>query len=95
MNASSSSLGNFQAGDSGSILKKLCPKEHKCLNKLMVDILRPYVPEYKGDVEKDGESILQQDQGNVDVHVMKKCPVGLMDPFTYEWMYCQSFITIV
>ena len=24
----------------------------------MTDILRPYVPEYKGDLEKDGESIL-------------------------------------
>ena len=50
--------GNFRAGESGSILKKLCPKEHKCLQTLMTDILRPYVPEYKGDIEKDGESIL-------------------------------------
>lgn len=50
--------GNFKAGDSGTILKKLCPKEKKCLTILMQDILRPYVPEYMGDVEKDSESIL-------------------------------------
>ena len=50
--------GNFQAGQAGNILKKLCPKERKCLVKLMQDILRPYVPEYKGDVEKNNESIL-------------------------------------
>lgn len=50
--------GNFRAGESGTILKKLCPKELKCLQRLMTDILRPYVPEYKGDVENDGDSIL-------------------------------------
>lgn len=51
--------GNFQAGDAaGTILKKLSPREHKCLQRLMTDILRPYVPEYKGEVEREGESIL-------------------------------------
>ena len=50
--------GNFKAGESGTILKKLCPKEKKCLSILMQDILRPYVPEYMGDVERDNESIL-------------------------------------
>lgn len=51
--------GNFKAGDSGTILKKLCPKEKKCLSILMQDILRPYVPEYMGDVEKDNEKYIQ------------------------------------
>ena len=50
--------GNFQAGESGTILKKLCPKEYKCLTKLMTDVLRPYIPEYRGDIAKDDESIL-------------------------------------
>lgn len=51
-------LGNFLAGEGGAILKKLNQKEHKSLPLLMTDILRPYVPEYRGDVERDGESIL-------------------------------------
>uniref|UniRef100_A0A182MQY9 Kinase n=1 Tax=Anopheles culicifacies TaxID=139723 RepID=A0A182MQY9_9DIPT len=50
--------GNFKAGpDQGTVLKKLCPKEEKCFKVLMKDVLRPYVPEYKGQVNsEDGES---------------------------------------
>ena len=50
--------GNFRAGEQGTILKKLCPKEQQCLQSLMTDVLRPYVPEFKGLVERDDESIL-------------------------------------
>uniref|UniRef100_A0A2M4A9W6 Uncharacterized protein n=1 Tax=Anopheles triannulatus TaxID=58253 RepID=A0A2M4A9W6_9DIPT len=52
--------GNFKAGpDQGTVLKKLCPKEEKCFKVLMKDVLRPYVPEYKGQVNsEDGECIL-------------------------------------
>ena len=50
--------GNFRAGEQGTILKKLCPKETTCLQELMLDVLRPYVPEYKADVLCDGNSIL-------------------------------------
>ncbi|RZC34346.1 inositol-trisphosphate 3-kinase A-like, partial [Asbolus verrucosus] len=46
--------GNFKAGpDQGTILKKLCVKEEKCFKILMKDVLRPYVPEYKGLVASD------------------------------------------
>ncbi|KAH1019521.1 hypothetical protein HUJ04_009329 [Dendroctonus ponderosae] len=46
--------GNFKAGpDQGTILKKLCVKEEKCFQVLMKDVLRPYVPEYKGLVASD------------------------------------------
>ncbi|KAL1509112.1 hypothetical protein ABEB36_003905 [Hypothenemus hampei] len=46
--------GNFKAGpDQGTILKKLCIKEEKCFQVLMKDILRPYVPEYRGLVARD------------------------------------------
>lgn len=41
--------GNFRAGPTpGTILKKLCPQEEACFRLLMHDILRPYVPEFKG-----------------------------------------------
>ncbi|XP_022919014.2 uncharacterized protein [Onthophagus taurus] len=46
--------GNFKAGpDQGTILKKLCTKEEKCFNVLMKDVLRPYVPEFRGLVASD------------------------------------------
>ncbi|XP_050404810.1 inositol-trisphosphate 3-kinase A isoform X3 [Patella vulgata] len=51
--------GNFQAGEAGSVLKKLDVREQKCFKEVMDDILRPYVPEYRGDVERSGEMYLQ------------------------------------
>ncbi|WAR18939.1 IP3KB-like protein [Mya arenaria] len=51
--------GNFQAGEPGAILKKYDKHEHQSFNKLMVDVLRSYVPEYRGEVVKDGECYLQ------------------------------------
>ncbi|KAI4489951.1 hypothetical protein M0804_004133 [Polistes exclamans] len=41
--------GNFHAGPtSGTILKKFSSQEEACFRLLMHDILRPYVPEFKG-----------------------------------------------
>ncbi|XP_026837853.1 inositol-trisphosphate 3-kinase A isoform X4 [Drosophila erecta] len=53
--------GNFKAGpEPGTVLKKLCPKEEECFQILMHDLLRPYVPVYKGQVtSEDGELYLQ------------------------------------
>ncbi|XP_030566726.1 inositol-trisphosphate 3-kinase A isoform X2 [Drosophila novamexicana] len=53
--------GNFKAGpEPGTVLKKLCPKEEECFQVLMQDVLRPYVPVYKGQVtSEDGELYLQ------------------------------------
>ncbi|KAJ8308693.1 hypothetical protein KUTeg_013567 [Tegillarca granosa] len=51
--------GNFQAGEPGAVLKKLDSREQNALDKLMKDILRPYVPQYKGQVEKDAEQYVQ------------------------------------
>ena len=70
--------GNFRAGEQqGTILKKLCPKETTCLQELMLDVLRPYVPEYKADVEcDDGKRILYQSTVTVcrnNVHVRHVC----------------------
>ncbi|XP_067011737.1 inositol-trisphosphate 3-kinase B isoform X7 [Anabrus simplex] len=58
--------GNFKAGpEQGTILKKLCPKEELCFKVLMKDVLRPYVPEYKGSVTcEDGDCILTTPQDN-------------------------------
>nr|KAG5712416.1 hypothetical protein BaRGS_023995 [Batillaria attramentaria] len=52
-------VGNFQAGDAGSVLKKLDSREHQCFQRLMHDRLQPFVPEYRGVVEKSGERYVQ------------------------------------
>ncbi|KAG1685701.1 Inositol-trisphosphate 3-kinase B [Nymphon striatum] len=54
--------GNFRAGEQGTILKKLCNREDTCLNNLMKDILKPFVPDYKGEVDtSDGKFVQLQD----------------------------------
>ncbi|TWW77169.1 inositol-trisphosphate 3-kinase Cb [Takifugu flavidus] len=45
--------GNFQAGEYGRLLKRYCESEQQCLEKLMKDMLRPYVPGYYGVVQRD------------------------------------------
>ncbi|EDO46853.1 predicted protein, partial [Nematostella vectensis] len=51
--------GCFKPGENGAILKKSCDRERESLIKLMRDILRPYVPEYKREVEKNGEKYIE------------------------------------
>ncbi|XP_069117833.1 uncharacterized protein [Argopecten irradians] len=51
--------GNFQAGEPGGVLKKFDPHEEKALVKLMKDVLRPYVPEYRGHVLKNNDKYNQ------------------------------------
>lgn len=50
--------GNFKAGEPGTILKKTNNTEKECLIKLMNDVLRPYVPEFKSEIEKHDERYL-------------------------------------
>lgn len=55
--------GNFRAGPTpGTILKKLCPQEEACFRLLMRDVLRPYVPEFKGVLDvRESENGVEQD----------------------------------
>ncbi|XP_049875377.1 inositol-trisphosphate 3-kinase B isoform X2 [Pectinophora gossypiella] len=73
--------GNFKAGpDQGTILKKLCPQEERCFQLLMKDVLRPFVPEYKGQVQSDdGELYLQlQDLlSDFDCPCVMDCKIGV------------------
>ncbi|XP_060816609.1 inositol-trisphosphate 3-kinase B isoform X3 [Bombus pascuorum] len=56
--------GNFRAGPTpGTILKKLCPQEEACFRLLMNDVLRPYVPEFKGVLD-----VNDTEEGNVEEH---------------------------
>ncbi|XP_033219680.1 inositol-trisphosphate 3-kinase B isoform X2 [Belonocnema kinseyi] len=59
--------GNFRAGPTpGTILKKLCPQEEACFKLLMHDVLRPYVPEFKGVLDvRESEERTQPDPDSV------------------------------
>jgi len=74
--------GNFKAGpEPGTILKKLCPKEQLCFQVLMKDVLRPYVPEYKGHITcEDGEASYLQLQdllGEFTNPCVMDCKIGV------------------
>lgn len=45
--------GNFQTGSNGKLLKKYCASEQQCLQRLMDDVLRPFVPAYHGVTRRD------------------------------------------
>ncbi|XP_026862370.1 inositol-trisphosphate 3-kinase C isoform X2 [Electrophorus electricus] len=47
--------GNFQTGNDGKLLKKYCACEQQCLQKLMEDVLQPFVPGYHGVTQRDGQ----------------------------------------
>ncbi|BFZ12384.1 hypothetical protein BsWGS_15423 [Bradybaena similaris] len=51
--------GNFHAGEAGSVLKKLDSREEACFQKLMTDPLKGFVPEYRGNLEQDGDTYIQ------------------------------------
>ncbi|PIO35992.1 hypothetical protein AB205_0096210 [Aquarana catesbeiana] len=53
--------GNFKASERGHILKKFSPIENACLEALMEDILRPYVPSYHGLVEREGQTYIKME----------------------------------
>ncbi|XP_014052364.1 inositol-trisphosphate 3-kinase C isoform X1 [Salmo salar] len=44
--------GSFHAGDYGMLLKRYTEGEQKCLQRLMEDSLRPFVPGYHGVVQR-------------------------------------------
>ncbi|MGH0117943.1 UNVERIFIED_CONTAM: hypothetical protein FKN15_042718 [Acipenser sinensis] len=70
--------GNFKAGEFGKILKKYCECEHRSLEGLMLDRLRPYVPGYYGLVEKEGETYNQMEDllADFDCPNIMDCKMG-------------------
>ncbi|AWP19857.1 putative inositol-trisphosphate 3-kinase B [Scophthalmus maximus] len=71
--------GSFKAGANGRILKKHCDCEQRCLSLLMRDVLRPYVPGYHGDVEKDGQKYNQMEDllAEFDFPCVMDCKMGI------------------
>lgn len=70
--------GNFQAGEYGRLLKKYCECEQLCLQKLMKDTLRPYVPGYYGVVQRDEQDYNLMDDllADFDSPSIMDCKMG-------------------
>lgn len=63
--------GNFKAGsEPGTVLKKLTPKEEISFKELMQDVLRPYVPEFKGVVIGDEEECKPRHQPSISYNFL-------------------------
>ncbi|XP_067420943.1 inositol-trisphosphate 3-kinase B [Emydura macquarii macquarii] len=71
--------GSFKAAANGSILKKHCESEQRCLDRLMNDVLKPFVPAYHGDVVKDGERYNQMEDllAEFDSPCVMDCKMGV------------------
>nr|XP_056708833.1 inositol-trisphosphate 3-kinase B [Euleptes europaea] len=71
--------GSFKAAANGRILKKHCESEQRCLDHLMNDVLRPYVPAYHGDIVKDGERYNQMEDllAEFDSPCVMDCKMGV------------------
>uniref|UniRef100_A0A6J0V0A1 Kinase n=1 Tax=Pogona vitticeps TaxID=103695 RepID=A0A6J0V0A1_9SAUR len=71
--------GSFKAAANGRILKKHCESEQRCLDHLMNDVLKPYVPAYHGDIVKDGERYNQMEDllAEFDSPSVMDCKMGV------------------
>lgn len=70
--------GNFQAGEFGRLLKRYCECEQQCLQKLMKDTLRPFVPGYYGVVQRDEQDYNLMDDllADFDSPSIMDCKMG-------------------
>ncbi|KAI1903826.1 hypothetical protein AGOR_G00031200 [Albula goreensis] len=70
--------GSFQAGDYGKLLKRYCETEERCLQRLMGDLLRPFVPGYYGVVQRNEQDYNVMDDLLADFHspAVMDCKMG-------------------
>ncbi|KAK7160066.1 hypothetical protein R3I93_007884 [Phoxinus phoxinus] len=71
--------GSFQAGEYGKLLKKFCECERQCLEKLMKDSLRPFVPGYYGVVMQNDQDYNVMDDllTDFDSPSIMDCKMGI------------------
>ncbi|CAJ1058732.1 inositol-trisphosphate 3-kinase B-like isoform X2 [Xyrichtys novacula] len=71
--------GNFQLGDSGEILKLYSGVEERCLENLMKDSLRAFVPRYHGVVTRGEDCYIRLDDllSGLKRPVIMDCKMGV------------------
>ncbi|XP_062892365.1 inositol-trisphosphate 3-kinase B-like [Mobula hypostoma] len=71
--------GHFRPSEGGLILKKFSGTESACLETLMGDVLKPFVPAYHGVVEKQGERFTQMEDllSGLSAPCIMDCKMGV------------------
>ncbi|XP_072887642.1 inositol-trisphosphate 3-kinase B-like [Hemitrygon akajei] len=71
--------GHFRPSEGGLILKKFSGTESGCLETLMGDVLKPFVPTYHGVVEKEGERFIQMEDllAGLSAPCIMDCKMGV------------------
>lgn len=84
--------GNFKSAQEGTILKKLSQNERQCFEKLQRDVLLPFVPQYHGVVESDGQSFLHLSDLLVTFHEpsVLDCKMGVRTYLEEELVRAQE-----
>lgn len=71
--------GNFQLSDNGEVLKLYSEVEERCLDFLMRDSLRPFVPQYHGLVTRGEHRYVRLDDllSGMRRPVIMDCKMGV------------------
>ncbi|XP_070994327.1 inositol-trisphosphate 3-kinase B-like [Oncorhynchus clarkii lewisi] len=71
--------GNFQLSEGGEVLKRFSEVEAVCLQALMADPLRPFVPQYHGSVNRGGNSYIRLEDllSGLKNPVIMDCKMGV------------------
>lgn len=73
------SPGNFQLSDGGEVLKLYSEVEAKCLDSLMRDQLKPFVPQYHGLVTRGEDRYIRLEDllSGLRKPVIMDCKMGV------------------
>ncbi|XP_069036463.1 inositol-trisphosphate 3-kinase B-like [Lepisosteus oculatus] len=71
--------GNFCPSGGGEVLKRFSVTEGACLQSLMSDVLRPFVPQYRGPTTRGGQTYLRLEDllSGLDSPVIMDCKMGV------------------
>uniref|UniRef100_UPI0037E9829E inositol-trisphosphate 3-kinase A n=1 Tax=Semicossyphus pulcher TaxID=241346 RepID=UPI0037E9829E len=71
--------GNFQLSEGGEVLKLYSEVEERCLDRLMRDQLRPFVPQYHGLIMREGHCYVRLDDllSGLRKPVIMDCKMGV------------------
>ncbi|KAL0973890.1 hypothetical protein UPYG_G00212470 [Umbra pygmaea] len=88
--------GNFQLSEGGEVLKRFSEVEAVCLQALMDDPLRPFVPQYYGSVARGGHSYIRLEDllSGLKSPVIMDCKMGIRTYLEEELTKAQSTPTL-